>query len=488
MGSSSLLTFGNGQASPGDKVNGTETRYYPYGSHRLTPTTQLTERDFTGQRENLELGLVYYNARFYVPGLGRFLTADTIVPDPVDPQAYNRYSYVHNNPVNFTDSSGHCDDQRQCAVWTRNANTVKWKNMMNAQVDVAALESYFASKNTPVYPTVLGMPLFDGQFNDHVSEFIVEELFLRPLVSAYDAASSFVSDGLDGTIQDKLVASGYQWDMIIGEYLPGAMAVVGTAEIIASPYFAVRGGMLPGPCSFSEDTLVTTEEGLVPISEIEEGDYVLAYHEETGEVGYYPVTETWVHEDPVLTYLVIEGEFIATTPNHPFYTTEGWVEAGELGEDAYVVRAGGAPGQVWESLTFTLPRQMYDLTVAEAHTFFVGEEQWLVHNCDSVTVGRWMSNEELVGMQDTGMVQESFTGTTHVAYPANASSYRRQASQGSVYVEFDVPKSSLTITDSTNGWASIHGPNSLVGRNAALRGRPIPQMPPAQNIRLLDVK
>lgn len=134
--------------------------------------------------------------------------------------------------------------------------------------------------------------------------------------------------------------------------------------------------------SFSEDTLVTTEEGLVPISEIEEGDYVLAYHEETGEVGYYPVTTTWAHEDPVLTYLVIEGEFIATTPNHPFYTTEGWVEAGELGEDAYVVRAGGTPGQVWESLTFTHPRQMYDLTVAEAHTFFVGEEQWLVHNCN----------------------------------------------------------------------------------------------------------
>jgi len=99
-----------------------------------------------------------------------------------------------------------------------------------------------------------------------------------------------------------------------------------------------------------------------------------------------------------------------------------------------------------------------------------------------------MSNDELLAMQETGMVQESLSGTTHVAYPANAGSYGRQASPGSVYVEFDVPQSSLTITDSTNGWASINGPNSLVGRNAAFRGRAIPQMPPAQNIKLLDVK
>lgn len=58
--------------------------------------------------------------------MGRFLTADTIVPDEADPQAYNRYSYVHNNPVNFTDSSGHCDDQRQCLVLARNVNFDWW--------------------------------------------------------------------------------------------------------------------------------------------------------------------------------------------------------------------------------------------------------------------------------------------------------------------------------------------------------------------------
>ncbi|MCP4252170.1 MAG: hypothetical protein GY775_01960, partial [Candidatus Scalindua sp.] len=39
--------------------------------------------------------------------LGRFISADPIVPDPTNPQALNRYSYVLNNPLKYTDPSGH---------------------------------------------------------------------------------------------------------------------------------------------------------------------------------------------------------------------------------------------------------------------------------------------------------------------------------------------------------------------------------------------
>jgi len=48
-----------------------------------------------------------YGARFYDPLLGRFISADTVVPGAGNPQALNRYAYVLNNPLRYTDPSGH---------------------------------------------------------------------------------------------------------------------------------------------------------------------------------------------------------------------------------------------------------------------------------------------------------------------------------------------------------------------------------------------
>ena len=47
------------------------------------------------------------NARYYLPEVGRFISADTIVPEPGNPQSYNRYTYGFNNPVKYSDPSGH---------------------------------------------------------------------------------------------------------------------------------------------------------------------------------------------------------------------------------------------------------------------------------------------------------------------------------------------------------------------------------------------
>jgi hypothetical protein len=48
-----------------------------------------------------------FGARFYLPKLGRFTSADTIVPNFANPQSLNRYAFVLNNPLRFTDPSGH---------------------------------------------------------------------------------------------------------------------------------------------------------------------------------------------------------------------------------------------------------------------------------------------------------------------------------------------------------------------------------------------
>ncbi|MBK8127145.1 MAG: RHS repeat-associated core domain-containing protein [Elusimicrobia bacterium] len=61
---------------------------------------------FTGQRQDDGTGLYYFNARYYDPALGRFITPDTMVQAPYDPQTLNRYTYCRNNPVNLVDPSG----------------------------------------------------------------------------------------------------------------------------------------------------------------------------------------------------------------------------------------------------------------------------------------------------------------------------------------------------------------------------------------------
>jgi len=50
---------------------------------------------------------MYYGARYYDATLGRFVSADTIVPSAGNPQSLNRYAYVYNNPTRFTDPSGY---------------------------------------------------------------------------------------------------------------------------------------------------------------------------------------------------------------------------------------------------------------------------------------------------------------------------------------------------------------------------------------------
>jgi RHS repeat-associated protein len=69
-------------------------------------------RGFTGHEHLAELGLIHMNGRIYDPVIGRFLQADPIVQAPHNAQSHNRYSYVVNNPLSFTDPSGF-------SSWTR---------------------------------------------------------------------------------------------------------------------------------------------------------------------------------------------------------------------------------------------------------------------------------------------------------------------------------------------------------------------------------
>ncbi|MBF0353039.1 MAG: VCBS repeat-containing protein [SAR324 cluster bacterium] len=83
--------------------------YYPHGE-MMTNGQEMNNQVnhlFAGHEYDQETGLYYMKARFYDPKTARFLTPDTIIPDPYRPSAYHRYAWVENDFLNATDPTGH---------------------------------------------------------------------------------------------------------------------------------------------------------------------------------------------------------------------------------------------------------------------------------------------------------------------------------------------------------------------------------------------
>jgi len=103
LGSSWIITDGSGAIKE-------KNEFHPFGTYHEAIDFDSSFPDvnytFTGQEEDDEVGLYNYNARLYDPELGRFISPDSIVPDPGDLQALNRYSYCLNNPLIYVDPSG----------------------------------------------------------------------------------------------------------------------------------------------------------------------------------------------------------------------------------------------------------------------------------------------------------------------------------------------------------------------------------------------
>jgi RHS repeat-associated protein len=97
LGSTTVVTKQDGSLD--DRI-----AYEPWG----TPRQQSREMfQFTNQEWEPELGFYDYDARQYNPQLKRFMQPDIIIQNYFDPQSLNRYSYVKNNPIRYSDPTGH---------------------------------------------------------------------------------------------------------------------------------------------------------------------------------------------------------------------------------------------------------------------------------------------------------------------------------------------------------------------------------------------
>jgi len=100
LGSTSVMSTSTGTLD-------SSISFYPFGATWAGSIN--TTKEFTGQRLD-QTGLYYYNARYYDPTIGRFISPDNIVSNPFNPQSLNRYSYCLNNPLEYTDPTGHINE------------------------------------------------------------------------------------------------------------------------------------------------------------------------------------------------------------------------------------------------------------------------------------------------------------------------------------------------------------------------------------------
>ena len=111
-----------------------------------------------------------------------------------------------------------------------------------------------------------------------------------------------------------------------------------------------------------------------------------------------PILHVWIHTDNDLvdltlttpikathsTNVVLQHEVVHTNQKHPFFTIEkGFVPVGQIIKGMHVLRADGRISVITGWRIVPGVKLMYNLEVAQDHTFVVGDGQWVVHNCGS---------------------------------------------------------------------------------------------------------
>lgn len=107
LGSIDTLTDETGQIVERLSYDAFGKRRQPNGQDAANLGAATTHHGYTGHEHLDGLGLIHMNGRLYDPTLARFTQADPYIQNPTNPQDLNRYSYVNNNPLKYTDPSGY---------------------------------------------------------------------------------------------------------------------------------------------------------------------------------------------------------------------------------------------------------------------------------------------------------------------------------------------------------------------------------------------
>ncbi len=138
-------------------------------------------------------------------------------------------------------------------------------------------------------------------------------------------------------------------------------------------------------------TPILTPRGDKAIEELVPGDLVVSRseHSELRSLEFSRVEKVFKHSDARILDLRVRGQLIRATTEHPFYVVgKGWVACSKLNSGDRLVGTDGHETMVEEVIDNGEFESVYNLRVAENHTYFVGSKSWgfdiWVHNLSAI--------------------------------------------------------------------------------------------------------
>ena len=358
-------------------------------------------------------GLYHMRARYYNTDIKRFINRDILTGDITNSQSLNRYSYVQGNPVSSTDPFGLCPLGFLKLDWSTIGHTlldivgIFWDgaDLINAMWYKAEGNDFMAGvcllSALPMLGSFAGgaiKAVATGTKYLNKAETVAKYLTLGTKLVSHTAQATM--SGIDTYYAAVDAYEAYQaGELGAQEIINLGLAATGTILSTGAAISSGRGlyklmgsdgvgckvmtGITGEPHCFVAGTPVSTEEGQRAIEEVEAGDKVWAYDEETGEKGLKEVEEVFVSETDKLIHVETDREEIITTELHPFYVEGiGFVQAGCLKEGYELVCLDGGKEVITDVRVEWLEEAItvYNFEVADYHTYFVGDGDVLVHN------------------------------------------------------------------------------------------------------------
>ncbi len=341
----------------------------------------VTENNYLycGEQYDTATGFYYLRARYMDPATGTFTTMDTYQGSIFDPVSLHKYLYANANPVTNSDPTGYFSlaefsvadaingilDKAQnlkiVKIYKEMKETIELIDKLATIIDIGRqVVSWLTDPDADAVDIILGIAA--GIISGFFLKKMCDIKHLGPILRGLILANGYVTECT------AIVNAAKNGDWI--------SVITGTVHLIVSLL------ALSDNC-FTGDTLVATENGQKRIEEIEVGEKVWSFDINTGKTELKEVTTVFVHECDEILHLYTTADDIDTTTNHPFYVIgKGWVAAGDLnkGDELYLESGDIAIVTGSEFERFGKPIRVYNLEVADSHTYFVGDNGILIHN------------------------------------------------------------------------------------------------------------